>query len=62
MEESKEELMARIRDLEKRIGDASILLADWDGFYNPDTEKGNAKELALLIEEAFTILQGRSWR
>ena len=47
--------------LEKRIGDASILMADWDGYYNPETKQGNAVELANLIYESFTILQGRGW-
>ena len=47
--------------LEKRIGDASILMTDWDGYYNPETKQGNAVELANLIYESFTILQGRGW-
>jgi len=52
----------RIKDLENRIKDASILMVDWDGYYNPETKQGNAVELAKLIEETFTKLQGRSWR
>lgn len=52
----------RVHDLEKRIGDASILLADWDGYYDPEKKSGNAKELASLIEDAYKILQGKSWR
>lgn len=56
-----ERLNERVRDLETRIGNASITLADWDGFYDPNTEKGNARELASLIEEGYTILQGKSW-
>lgn len=51
-----------IKDLRRRIGDASIMLADWDGYYNPEKQKGDIVELANLIEEAFTALQGRSWR
>lgn len=47
--------------LEKRIGDASILMADWDGYYNPETKQGNAVELASLIYDSYTILQGRGW-
>ena len=54
--------MREIKDLRKRIGDASIMLADWDGYYNPEKQKGDVVELAKLIEEAFTALQGRSWR
>ena len=52
----------RIKDLETRIYNASILLYDWDGYYNPKTEQGNAKELASLIEDAYAILQNKSWR
>jgi len=52
----------RIKELENRIKDASLLMADWDGYYNPETKKGNVEELAKLIEEAYATLQGRSWR
>jgi hypothetical protein len=57
-----QKLRERIRDLELRIGDASMLLADWDGYYNPEKQTGNTVELARLIEDAYTILQGKSWR
>ncbi len=60
--EQVKELEAKIKNLENRIGDASILMADWDGYYDPKSECGNAKELAMLIEDAFKILQGKSWR
>lgn len=64
IEGSKEirKLREEIKALENRIGNASILLADWDGYYNPKTKTGNVEELASLIEDAFRILQGRSWR
>jgi len=56
----------RLRDenanLTQRIQDASILLWDWDGYWNPDTGTGNARELAGLIESAYTLLQNESWR
>ena len=56
-------LRERIKDLENRIKDASILMVDWDGYYNPETKQGNAVELAKLIEDTFRILQnGKSWR
>lgn len=55
-------LRERVRFLENRIGDASIMLADWDGYYNPDTKQGNVEELASLIEDAYCTLQGKSWR
>jgi hypothetical protein len=63
---NKEQAMSdaeRIKDLENRIKDASILMVDWDGYYNPETKQGNAVELAKLIEDTFRILQnGKSWR
>jgi len=55
-------LREKVKELENRIKDASLLMADWDGYYNPETKKGNVEELAKLIEEAFATLQGRSWR
>jgi hypothetical protein len=55
-------LRAMIKDLEKRITDASFILMDWDGYYNPQTKQGNTVELANLIEEAYAALQGKSWR
>ena len=55
-------LKTELRDRERRIGDASILMYDWDGEYNPDLYKGNAPGLADVIEKSYTILQGKSWR
>jgi len=55
-------LREKVKELENRIKDASLLMADWDGYYNPETKKGNVEELAKLIEEAYATLQGRSWR
>lgn len=55
-------LISERDDLLNRVKDASILLYDWDGYYDPETGKGNAKMLAELIEQAYTILQGESWR
>jgi hypothetical protein len=56
------DLETKLEILEERIYNASILLADWDGYYNPKNKKGNAEELAKLIEEAYIILQGKSWK
>jgi hypothetical protein len=55
-------LRERVRDLEQRHLDASFLIADWDGYYNPKTKTGNVEELASLIEDAYRILQNKSWR
>ena len=49
-------------DLYERIQNACLLLHGWDGYYDPDTGRGNTKALAELIERAYTILQGESWR
>lgn len=57
-----ERLRECVRDLEEKIGSASMLLADWDGYYNPEKGTGNTIELAGLIEDAYKILQGSSWR
>ena len=57
-----ERLRGHVHDLENRIKTASILMVDWDGYYDPDTKKGNALQLAVLIEDSFHALQGRSWR
>lgn len=51
-----------ICDLEERILNASFMLADWDGYYNPETKKGSVEGLAELVEDAYRALQGRSWR
>lgn len=55
-------LRERVADLENRIKTASILMVDWDGYYDPETKKGNAVQLAILIEDSFRALQGKSWR
>lgn len=57
-----QEYLIRIKDLEERIKNASILMADWDGYYDPSSKRGNAHQLAMLMEEAYTALQGKSWR
>lgn len=65
MAEAYEEIVrleGRVRDLERRHLDASFLLADWDGYYNPETKNGNVEQLASLIEDAYRILQNKSWR
>jgi|Laugresu1bdmlbsd_1035121.scaffolds.fasta_scaffold184651_2 hypothetical protein len=57
-----EQLKSTVKDREKRIADASILLYDWDGFYDPVKNRGNPVELARLVEDAYIVLQGKSWR
>jgi hypothetical protein len=60
--QSLEKQSAQIKDLKERILNASFILADWDGYYDPNTKTGNTEKLAELVEEAFRALQGRSWR
>ena len=55
------ELENKIKVLEQRMGHASIVLWDYDGYYNPNTKRGDATGLAGIIDEAFTILQGKHW-
>lgn len=38
-----------------------MLLADYDGYYDPITKTGNVRELASLIDDAYIILQGSHW-
>ncbi len=59
--ETIERLRDEISDLKKRINDASAIMCDWDGFFDPNTQEGNIVELAILIEESYRILNGRSW-
>lgn len=61
LQEKVQQLETIIKDLENRIGNASILLADYDGYYDPQTKTGNARELASLIDDAFIILQNKHW-
>lgn len=61
LQEKVQQLETTIKDLENRIGNASILLADYDGYYDPQTKTGNARELASLIDDAFIILQSKHW-
>ena len=61
LQEKVQQLETTIKDLEKRIGNASILLADYDGYYDPQTKTGNARELASLIDDAFIILQNKKF-
>lgn len=56
-------LAAQLKQAHNSIGSASVMLADWDGYYNPATKSGNVEQLALLVEDAYRTLQnGKSWR
>lgn len=57
-----EQLKSTVKDREKRIAAASILLYDWDGYYDAIKKKGNTVELANLVEDVYKELQGKYWR
>jgi hypothetical protein len=57
----RDEARLEVRALQKKIGDTSTMLYDWDGYYNPHSQSGNIVEMAKLVEEAYSALQGRSW-
>lgn len=61
LQEKVQELENKIKDLEERIGSASVLLWDYDGYYDPLTKTGDARDLAGIIDEAYIILQGDHW-
>lgn len=49
-------------DLLERIRNASMILMDWDGYYDPKTHTGSVQGLADVIEDAYKAMQGESWR
>jgi hypothetical protein len=59
--ETIQHLENKVKDYEQRIADASITLYDYDGYYDPVTKQGNADKLAMVIDDVYTILQGRHW-
>ncbi len=66
------ELEARITELEteletarkegkmlgRRVSSAYIVLYDYDGYYSPETKRGNLEGLASVVSEALRILSG----
>lgn len=57
-----ERLRAELKESNDRIAAASILLYDWDGYYDAIKKKGNTVELANLVEDVYKELQGKYWR
>lgn len=51
-----------IDSLHDRIVNASFILMDWDGYYNANTKRGSVRGLSEIVEQAYTSLQGKSWR
>lgn len=54
-------LISNHRDYRARMENASFLIYDWDGYYDPEAQTGNAKELALLLYDTYKIIQGKGW-
>jgi hypothetical protein len=48
-------------ELRQRIFDASVLMWDFDGYYDPNTKRGDIEGLAEIIQSAYMILQGQMW-
>ena len=57
-----ERLRTELKESNDRIAAASILLYDWDGYYDAIKKKGNTIELANLVEDVYKELQGKYWR
>jgi len=57
-----ERLRTELKESNDRIAAASILLYDWDGYYDAIKKKGNTVELANLVEDVYKELQGKYWR
>jgi hypothetical protein len=55
-------LKQELKDRETRIANASILMYDWDGYYNDSLKKGDPHELARLVYDSYTCLQGKGWK
>ncbi len=50
-----------VRDAMLRVQDAVIILRDYDGHYDRETETGDSTELANLIDEVVRILTSRNY-
>ena len=51
-----------VRDAMLRVRDVVILLRDYDGHYDRETETGDATELANLMDEAVKMLTDRNYK
>ena len=51
-------VLAELNKLNKRIEYALDFAVDYDGYYNPDTKRGNAEGLAMTIDDMVDVLKG----
>ena len=51
--------LEEIDKLNKRIEYALAIAYDYDGYYNPETKKGNAEGLAMTIDDMVDVLKGK---
>ena len=59
MGEAIDTVLAELDKLNERIEYALAIAYDYDGYYNPETKKGNAEGLALTIDDMVTVLKGK---
>lgn len=56
MDGETERLRAENAELRETVFRAWAILVDWDGYWNPQTRKGDAAGLARIVSEALDIL------
>ena len=56
MDGETERLRAENAELRETVFRAWAILVDWDGYWNPQTRKGDAAGLAGIVSEALGIL------
>ena len=52
-------VLAELYKLNKRIEYALAIAYDYDGYYNPETKRGNAEGLAMTIDDMVDVLKGK---
>ena len=51
-------VLTELDRLNKRIEYALDFAVDYDGYYNPETKRGNAEGLAMTIDDMVDVLKG----
>lgn len=51
-------VLAELNKLNERLEYALAIAYDYDGYYNPETKKGNAEGLAMTIDDMVGVLKG----
>ena len=50
--------LKELEKLNERIEYALAIAYDYDGYYNPETKRGNAEGLAMTIDDMVDVLKG----